>query len=95
MSRPFTVTRAQARELKRRSEKLRRQGGGIPHAVARREWLAQMERELRAMVRGYDGSARKARELLEALLAAEEEGVAAVAEIRHQLASKVARKRAA
>ncbi len=95
MSRPFTVTRAEARELKRRSEKVRRQGGGTPHAVVRREWLEEMERDLRTMVRGYDGSARKARELLEALLIAEEEGVAAVAEIRHQLAGKVARKRAA
>jgi len=46
MSRPFTVTRAEARELKRRSESVRR-GGGIPHEVVRREWLAEMERELR------------------------------------------------
>jgi hypothetical protein len=95
MSRPFTVTRAEARELRRRSEKLRRQGGGIPHAVVRREWLEEMERDLRTMVRGYDGSARKARVLLEALLIAEEEGVAAVAAIRRELAGKMAKKRAA
>jgi hypothetical protein len=95
MSRPATVTRPEARELKRRSEKLRRQGGGVPHAVVRRQWLEEMERELRTMVRAYDGSARKARALLEALLIAEEEGVAAVAEIRHQLAGKMAKKRAA
>jgi hypothetical protein len=88
------VTRAEARELKKRSEKLRRQGG-IPQAVVRREWLAEMERELRAMVRAYDGSARKARELLEALLIAEQEGVVGIAEIRHQLAGKMAKKRAA
>jgi hypothetical protein len=95
MSRPFTVTRAEARELKRRSEKLRRGRGGVAHAVVRREWLAEMERELRTMVRGYDGSARKARELLEALLIAEEEGLTAVSELRHQLAGKLAKKRAA
>ena len=94
-SRPFTATRAEARELKKRSAKLRSHGGSIPHAVVRREWLEEMARELKAMVRTYDGSARKARELLEALLIAEEEGVAAVAEIRRQLAGKMARKRAA
>ena len=87
MSRPFTVTRAEARELKRRSERVRREGG-IPHEVVRREWLAEMERELRSMVRAYDGSARKGRELLEALIIAEEEGVRAVSEIRHELGEK-------
>jgi hypothetical protein len=95
MSRPFTVSRAEARELKRRSEKLRRQGGGIPHEVVREQWLQQMERELRQMVRLYDGSARKARELLEGLLVAEEEGLAAVSEIRHALATRMAKRRAA
>jgi predicted dehydrogenase len=94
MSRPFTVTRAEARELKRRSEKTRREGG-IPHEVVRRAWLADMERELRAMVRSYDGSARKGRELLEALIVAEEEGIAAVAEIRHELGEKIRRRKAA
>jgi predicted dehydrogenase len=95
MTRPFTVTRAEARELKRRSESLRRHGGGIPHEVVRRAWLAEMERELRAMVRAYDGGARKGRELLEALLVAEEEGVRAVAEIRRVLAEKVRKRQAA
>jgi hypothetical protein len=95
MSAPFTVTRSEARELKTRSARLRREGGGVPHEVVRREWLVEMERELRTMVRTYDGSARKARQLLEALLIAEEEGVAAVGEIRRDLASKMAKKRAA
>ena len=54
-----------------------------------------MERELRAMVRGYDGSARKSRELLEALLVAEEEGVAAVGEIRRDLGEKIRKRQAA
>jgi hypothetical protein len=94
MSRAFTVTRAEARELKRRSERMRRDGG-IPHEVARREWLADMERELRSMVRTYDGSARRGRELLEALLIAEEEGVRAVSEIRHALGDKIRRRKAA
>ncbi len=95
MSRSFTLTRAEARELKRRSEKLRRQGGGIPHEVVRAEWLGELEEALKLMVRTYDGSGRKARELLEALLVAEEEGVAGVSEIRRQLAAKLAKRRAA
>lgn len=94
MSRPFTVTRAEARELKRRSERVRREGG-IPHEVVRREWLAEMERELRSMVRAYDGTARKGRELLEALIIAEEEGVRAVSEIRHELGEKIRKRKAA
>jgi hypothetical protein len=94
MSRPFTVTRAEARELKRRSDKVRRDGG-IPHEVVRREWLVEMERELRSMVRAYDGSARKGRELLEALIIAEEEGVGAVSEIRHELGEKIRKRKAA
>jgi predicted dehydrogenase len=94
MSRPFTVTRTEARELKRRDEKMRREGG-VPHEVVRRQWLAEIERELRAMVRAYDGSARKSRELLEALLIAEEEGVASVADIRQDLGEKIRRRKAA
>jgi hypothetical protein len=94
MSRPFTVTRAEARDLKRRSDRMRRDGG-IPHEVARRQWLAEMERELRSMVRSYDGSARRGRELLEALIIAEEEGMRAVSEIRHELGEKIRRRKAA
>ena len=94
MSRPFTVTRAEARELKRRSDRVRRDGG-IPHEVVRREWLVEMERELRSMVRAYDGTARKGRELLEALIIAEEEGLRAVAEIRHELGEKIRKRKAA
>jgi hypothetical protein len=94
MSRPFTVTRAEARELKRRSERVRREGG-IPHEVVRRAWLAEMERELRSMVRAYDGTARKGRELLEALIIAEEEGVRAVSQIRHELGEKIRKRKAA
>jgi hypothetical protein len=90
-----SVTRDEARELKRRSEELDRRRG-IPHAVVRAKWVAKLGRELREMVRAYDGSARKARELLEAILVAEAEGVTGIDEIRRQLAAKVNRlKRAA
>ena len=94
MSKPFTVTRAEARDLKRRDEKAKRHGA-VPQAVAHERWLGELERELRAMVRSYDGAARGAKKLLEALLVAEEEGVPAVAELRHQLARKLERRRAA
>ena len=94
MRRPFTVTRGEARELKRRSDRMRREGG-IPHEIVRREWLAEMERELRSMVRAYDGSARRGRQLLEALIVAEEEGVTAVAAIRHELGEKIRKRKAA
>ena len=95
MNKPFTVTKFEARELRRRSEEMERRGGGIPHAVVEAKWLAKMGRELRQMVRAYDGSAREAKKLLECILIAEEEGLPDVAEIRHELALKLGRKRAA
>ena len=94
-SRYFTVSKAEALELKRRSEEWDRRGWGIPHAVVEARLLARLGRELRQMVREYDGSAREAKKLLEYILIAEEEGVPDVAEIRHTLALKLGRKRAA
>ena len=47
------------------------------------------------MVDAYDGSARGAKKLLEALLVAEQEGVPGVAERRHALALKMGKRRAA
>ena len=47
----------------------------------RRHWLAEMERDLGAMVRDYRGDAQAARRLLEALLVAEAEGVVGLARI--------------
>jgi hypothetical protein len=95
VNKPFTVTKSEARELRRRSEEMERRGGGIPHAVVEARWLARLGRELRQMVRAYDGSAREAKKLLECILIAEEEGLPDVAEIRHELAVKLGRKRAA
>ena len=94
-SRYFTISKAEARELKRRSDKWDRRGWGIPFEVVEARWLARMGRELRQMVRAYDGSAREAKKLLECILIAEEEGLPEVAEIRHELAAKLGRKRAA
>ena len=55
-------------------------------------WLVKLGRELRQMVKAYDGSAREAKKLLECLLIAEEEGLPGVGEIRHELALKLERK---
>lgn len=54
-----------------------------------------MARELKRMVAAYDGSARKAKELLEAFLIAEAEGVRGVPELRRGLANKLSRRKAA
>jgi hypothetical protein len=95
MRKPFTVSRAEAGELKRRSREMELGAGAIPHAVVRAKWLAKLGRELREMVRAYDGGARDAKKLLEALLVAEEEGLPDVAAIRHDLAVKMGKRRAA
>ena len=95
MSRRVTVSSAQARVLKRRSDEMQRKGGGIPHDVVHKRWLAKLGRELREMVRTYDGSARESKRLLEAVLIAEEEGLPDVADIRRELATKLGRRRAA
>ena len=43
---PFTLTRAEARELRRRSERVRRTGG-VPHAEVVAEMRRDMDRDLR------------------------------------------------
>jgi len=88
MNKPFTVSRALARELKRIDERTSREGG-IPHAVVVKEWHDDMARELRRMIAAYDGSSKKAKELLECLLIAETEGVRGLAGVRRSLSSKI------
>jgi hypothetical protein len=90
----FTVSPALARQLKRIADRMSREGG-IPDAVIHRDWLEDMARELKRMVAAYDGSPRKAKELLEAFLIAEAEGVRGVAELRRSLAGKLSRRKAA
>lgn len=92
----WTVTPEEARELAERDAEARAKGG-IPHAEVVRKMLADMERDLGQMVRDYDGSPGRARELLEALVIAEEEGLPAssCAKIRHDLAVRIRGLRAA
>jgi hypothetical protein len=94
MTRGFTVTRAEARELKRRDDKATRVGA-VPHDVVRARWLKAMARELRQMVRAYERTGRGARELLEALVIAEVEGAPGVSEIRRGLGRTIIKRRAA
>jgi len=90
----LTISPALARELKRISERMDREGG-IPHAVIMQRCLDDMARELKRMVAAYDGSAKKAKELLEAFLISEADGVPGVAELRRSLAGKLSRRKAA
>jgi hypothetical protein len=85
---------AEGRELTRRLAKVRATGG-VPHAEIERETRADMEKELRQMVRAYKGSPRQAKELLEALVIARDYGVTACDEIERQLAERLRRARRA
>jgi hypothetical protein len=85
---PFTISPALARQLDRISERMSREGG-IPHEVIVREMREDMARELKRMVATYDGSPRKSKELLEAFLISEAEGIKGVAELRRTLARKL------
>ncbi len=87
-------TAAEGRELARRLAKTRVKGG-TPHEVVRREMIEDMERDLRRMVQAYAGTARQAKQLLEALVAAREAGVPACDELERELADRMRRKRAA
>jgi hypothetical protein len=87
-------TAGEGRELTRRLAKARATGG-VPHAEIRREMLSRNERDLRNLVRGYKGSARQAKQLLEALVLAREAGVAACDDIERELAERLRKPRAA
>jgi hypothetical protein len=74
MSKPFTVTRAEARELKRRAQRVRRTGG-VPHARIVAQMREDMGKELRAMVRAYKHPGPRLGELLERMAIARAEGI--------------------
>jgi hypothetical protein len=71
---PFTLTRAEALELRRRSEEVARTGG-IPHAEVVAEMHRDMDRELRDMVKAYKHPGRELTEILECMAIAREEGI--------------------
>ena len=71
---PFTITRAEALELRRRDERVSRTGG-VPHAEVVAEMRRDMDRELRAMVRAYRHPSRKLTEIMECMAIARGEGI--------------------
>ena len=91
---PLTISPALARQLDRISERMSREGG-IPHEVIVREMRQDMARELKRMVASYDGTPRKAKELLEALLTFGGGTSPGVAEMRRALADKLSKRKAA
>jgi hypothetical protein len=89
---PFTITRAEARELRRRAERVARTGG-IPHAEVVAEMRRDMDRELRAMVRAYKHPGRKLTEIMECMAIARGEGID-IADAWRDLLDKIAAARA-
>ena len=81
-------TAEHGRELARRLEQMRATGG-VSHDAVVRQMLDDMEHDLRQMVRDYVGSEAHAKELLEALVIARENGVAACDEIELELARRL------
>ena len=84
----FTLTRAEALELRRRSERVDRTGG-IPHAVVVAEMRRDMDRELRAMVRAYKHPERTLTEIVKCMAIARVEGID-IADAGRELLDKIA-----
>jgi hypothetical protein len=87
-NKPFTITRAEALELRRRDERVRRTGG-IPHAEVVAKMHRDMDRELRAMIRAYKHPGRKLTEIIECMAIARAEGID-VSEPCQELLDKIA-----
>ena len=83
------VSRKEARVLRERSAGMDRKGGGVPFAEVEERMRAGMISELHRMAQAYDGSPKRAKELLDAILLAQEEGISAevFAEVRREAAA--------
>jgi len=95
-SKPFTVTKAFARELKRIDERMSR-GQWVPMKVVRQQMLDDMATELRRLARAFARTGRGGKDLLEKLVIAEVEGVDAkiLTKIRRDLGQRVTKRQAA
>jgi hypothetical protein len=89
------LSRKEAKLLRERSAEMERRGG-LPLAEVERRMRDGMIAELHRMARGYDGSPRRAKELLDAILTGQEEGISSevFAEVRREAAAAL-RQRAA
>jgi hypothetical protein len=94
---PFTLTREEAKDLKRIIERVRAGDKGTPHAVVIQEWHADMAAELRKLAKAYERTGRGAKELLDGLVVAEVEGVdpKLLTRIRRQLGQRATKRQAA
>jgi hypothetical protein len=92
-----TLTREEARDLKRIIERVRAGDRGTPHEVVIKEWHDDMAAELRKLAKTYERTGRGAKELLDGLVIAEVEGVDAklLTKIRRQLGQRVTKRQAA
>lgn len=83
-----TLTRAEARELRQRNQRMIREGG-VPHARVVSDMLEDMDRELRQMVRAYRHPSARLKEILECAALAHREGLD-VSEALSELLGKIA-----
>jgi len=90
MSRPFRVTRAQARELRAIKDRTTR-SGGIPHDEVVRRMHERVTRDLRRMVKAYKHPGREINDILELLALSHAEGLK-VEEPLNELLGKIADK---
>jgi hypothetical protein len=83
------ISRTEAKLLKERSEEMDRKGGGLSLAEVERRMRSGMIAELHRMAQAYDGNPRRAKQLLDAILTAQEEGISAevFAEVRREAAA--------
>lgn len=94
MSWPFSVTRAQARELHRIKERTERHGG-TPHDEIVRRMHERMARDLRRLVKAYKHPAPEINEILELLALSRAEGLDVAAPLDDLLAKIAVKARAA
>jgi hypothetical protein len=95
-SKPFSVSKSFARQLKRIDDRMSR-GQSVPLAVVRQQMLDDMATELRRLARAYQRTGRGAKALLDKLVTAEIEGVdtKVLARIRRDLGQRVTKRQAA
>jgi len=83
------LTKQEVLELARRHRRTKVEGASLEEV--RGDMLTDMVSELRQMVRGYSGDAQQTRDLLEAIVIAETEGVSseALADVLGELRTKL------
>jgi len=96
-AKPSTLTRDEAKDLRRIIERIRGGDRGTPHQVVVQAWHDEMAAELRKLAKTYERTGRGAKDLLEGLVIAEVEGVdpKLLTKIRRQLGQRATKRQAA